>query len=120
MIASCRGRETLPEMEAASAFFDAIGPGNPWGNGGIREKRGGERRARVPKGGGGVTWSRRNRRWMPRVPADSGEKFRQPGGVSSRGTKGRLGEKATATYRRGRWEETAGIKREINRGGELL
>jgi hypothetical protein len=74
----------------------------------------------VPKGGGGVTWSRRNRRWTPRVPADSGEKFRQPGGVLSRGMKGRLGEKAMATYRRGRWEETAGIKREINRGGELL
>jgi hypothetical protein len=29
MIASCRGGETLPEMEAASAFFDAVGPGNP-------------------------------------------------------------------------------------------
>jgi hypothetical protein len=28
-IASCRGGETLPEMEAASAFFDAVGPGNP-------------------------------------------------------------------------------------------
>jgi hypothetical protein len=27
--------------------------------GGIREKRRGERRARVPKGGGGVTWLRR-------------------------------------------------------------
>jgi hypothetical protein len=28
-IASCRRGETLPEMEAASAFFDAVGPGNP-------------------------------------------------------------------------------------------
>jgi hypothetical protein len=27
-IASCRGGETLPEMEAASAFFDAVGLGN--------------------------------------------------------------------------------------------
>jgi hypothetical protein len=27
--ASCRGGEILPEMEAASVFFDAIGPGYP-------------------------------------------------------------------------------------------
>jgi hypothetical protein len=29
MIVSCRGGEILSEMEAASVFFDAIGPGNP-------------------------------------------------------------------------------------------
>jgi hypothetical protein len=28
-IASCRGGEILPEMEAASVFFDAVGPGDP-------------------------------------------------------------------------------------------
>jgi hypothetical protein len=28
MIASCRGGETLPDVEAASAFFDAVVPGN--------------------------------------------------------------------------------------------
>jgi hypothetical protein len=28
-IASCRGGEILPEMEVASVFLDAIGPGDP-------------------------------------------------------------------------------------------
>jgi hypothetical protein len=67
----------------------------------------------------GTLW-RRNRRWRPSGSADFGEKSRQPGGVSCRGNEREMGEKVTATYRRGRWEETAGIKREINRGGELL
>jgi hypothetical protein len=29
MIVSCRGGEILPEMEAASVFLDAVGPGDP-------------------------------------------------------------------------------------------
>jgi hypothetical protein len=29
MSASYRGGEILPEMEAASVFFDAVGPGDP-------------------------------------------------------------------------------------------
>jgi hypothetical protein len=28
-IVSCRGGEILPEMEAASVFLDAVGPGDP-------------------------------------------------------------------------------------------
>jgi hypothetical protein len=77
-------------MEAASAFFDAVSPRNPWENGGLREKRRGERKARVPKGGGGVTWSRRISTETVAATADTGEKSGQPGGVIWRGEKGEM------------------------------
>jgi hypothetical protein len=57
----------------------------------------------------GEAFPHRNRRRRPSGSADSGEKSRQPGGVSCRGNEREMGENVTATYRRGRWEETAGI-----------
>jgi hypothetical protein len=45
-------------------------------------------RRRVPEGGGGLTWSRRNRRWTATVLRFSDDESRRPGGTIGRGERG--------------------------------
>jgi hypothetical protein len=86
-----------------------IGPGQL-----VREKRRGERKARVPKGGGGVTWSRRISTETVAATADSDEKSGRPGGAIWRGEKGEMEKGSRAIYRYGERPNYSGSNGELN------
>jgi hypothetical protein len=79
--------------------FDSLRSWSKWWHQCERPSTGGRLGTR---GSGGVPRRRRNRRWTPRVSADSGVKSPQPGGVLSEGKEGERQRGSWSFYRRGR------------------